>query len=220
MSENLLRYPLLERHYQQYLDDEDSARFIQQVTTHYMPATLERLVGSYRVSTRRAAILAIGYICDFSSNETIGLALSDNDRAVRMLAEHNIRQIWLRQGTSREQSLLLKLESLNASNQSACAVANATELLRTNDQLCEAWNQRAVAHSLQGNLGQAISDCRETLNCNRYHFPAAVGMGHCLLKLNDACGALHSFRLALRINPDLESLRLQVRRLEKILKDN
>ena len=220
MSEKSLRYPLLERYYQQYLDDEDSARFIHQVTSHYMPATLERLVGSCRPSTRRAAVLAIGYICDYSSNETIGLALSDKDRAVRMLAEHNIRQIWLRQGTSHEQTMLLKLESLNATKQPKRAVSHATELIRTNAQLCEAWNQRAVAHSFQGNLGQAISDCRETLNCNRYHFPAAVGMGHCLLKLNDPCGALHSFRLALRINPDLESLRLQVRRLEKILKDN
>ena len=219
MSEKSLRYPLLERHYQQYLDDEDSARFIAQVTSHYMAGTLERLVGAGRPVTRRAAILAIGFVGDFSCNETIGLALSDKDRAVRMLAEHNIRQIWLRQGSSHERSVLLKLESLNTANQPERVVSHATELLRRNEQLCEAWNQRAVAHSVQGNLKQAILDCRETLNCNRYHFPAAVGMGHCLLKLNDPCAALNSFRLALRINPDLESLRLQVRRLEKILKD-
>ena len=220
MSENSLRYPLLERYYQQYLEDEDSAQFIRQVTSNYIPGSLKRLFRCGRVSTRRAAILAIGFIADFEMNETIGGALGDRDRAVRMLAEHNIRQVWRRQGSSHEQNLLGKLEQLNATKQFQQSVELASELLDSNCLLGEAWNQRAVAHATDGNLEQAIFDCRETLNCNRYHFPAAVGMGHCQLKLDDVCGALHSFRLALAINPDLESLRLQVRRLEKIMNDN
>ena len=211
---------MLERYYQQYLDDEDSAQFIRQVTTKYIPGSLKRLFASGRVSTRRAAILAIGFIADFEMNETIGGALADRDRAVRMLAEHNIRQVWRRQGSSIQQSLIGKLEQLNSTKQFKRSVDLATELIDSNRLLGEAWNQRAVAHAIDGNLEQAIFDCRETLLCNRYHFPAAISMGHCQLKLDDVCGALHSFRLALTINPDLESLRLQVRRLEKIMNDN
>ena len=220
MSEYSLRYPKLERFYQQYLDDEDSARFIRSVTCHYTVGTLDRLVTSQRVQTRRAAILAIGYVGDFSLNETMGNALSDSDRAVRMLADHNIRQIWHRQGSFQERSLLSKLERLNASNQCDEAIELSSELLSKNQSLGEAWNQRSIAYSSKGQLELAVADCRETLNCNRFHFPAAVGMGHCCLKLNSAESALGCFQLALRINPDLESLRLQVRRLQRMLDTN
>ena len=217
MSESKVRYSKLDRYYQQFLTDEDSARFIQQVSQVYMMETLEFLARNGGRSTRRGAILAIGFLGDFEQNETVGLALADSDRAVRMLADHNVRQIWMRQGTSGQRRLIARLEWLNSVADYSRVIDITTELLRKNEHLAEAWNQRAIARCNQGEYRLAIEDCREALNCNRFHFSAAMGMGHCCLQLDDASAALDCFRLALTINPDLENLRGQIRHLEQIL---
>lgn len=217
MSENALRYPRLDRIYRDFLDSEDSAAFIDAVTSHYTLGTLHRLFHGGAKATRRAAILAIGFLGDFAVNETLGAALSDDDRGVRLLAEHNIRQIWIRQGSFEEQRRLLTLENLNASESFDGVLDLATRMIEANSNLGEAWNQRAIAFSTIGDHQYSIEDCREALTCNRYHFPAAVGMGQSYLQLDDAFRALESFRLALDINPDLECLRIQVRNLERML---
>ena len=178
MSQNDLRYPKLNKFYQRFLTEENSASFIKAVSEYYLIGTLEKLYQNGDRITRRAAILAIGFLGDFSLNETMGSALTDDDRAVRLLAEHNIRQVWQRQGTPSEQMQIGRLISLNTAKHSTEAVELADQLLQHNDLLGEAWNQRAIAHADAGQFQQAVSDGRKTLDCNRYHFPAAVGMGH------------------------------------------
>lgn len=220
MSEHDLRYPKLNRFYQRFLSEENSADFIKSVSEHYMVGTLTKLYEYGDRITRRAAILAIGFLGDFSLNEIMGTALSDDDRLVRLLAEHNIRQVWKRQGTPAEQHQLGRLAALNNANHSEEVVLLADQLLKNNHELGEAWNQRAIAHSKIGRHQCSVDDCRQTLQSNRYHFPAAVGMGHSYLHLEDAFSALDCFRLAIRINPDLESLRGQIRTLERMTEDH
>ena len=65
------RYPMLDLFYQQYLTDESSADFIQAVSRNYGLGTLERLAQTGGRLTRRASILAIGFIGDFSANEVM-----------------------------------------------------------------------------------------------------------------------------------------------------
>ena len=220
MSEHNLRYPMLNKFYQRFLSEENSACFIKSVSDHYMIGTLTRLYNCGDRITRRAAILGIGFLGDFSLHETMGMALSDDDRLVRLLAEHNIRQVWKRQGTASEQQQLRRLIALNNANHSKHAVELADQILDANEYLGEAWNQRAIANSAIGQFKCSVEDCRQTLQCNRYHFPAAVGMGQSYLRLEDAFSALDCFRLALRINPDLENLRGQIRKLEKLTEGN
>lgn len=217
MSDEDLRYPLLDRLYQQYLNDENAACFIQSISRTYTMGTLERLGEFGQFISRRAAILAIGFLGDYASNETMGAALVDSDRAVRLLADHGIRQIWQRQGTASQQQLVRKLYRLIATNQLEDTVDFATDVLREHPGLGEVWNQRAIAFCGIGDFDAAIEDCRETLNCNRYHFPSAMGMAHCCLHLDNAHAALDCFRLALSINPDLEGVRNQIMQLERTL---
>lgn len=217
MSKPSTRHSKLVQLYQQYLTDEDTAGFIIAVADRYNLASLERLARQGDRMSRRAAVLALGFLGDFSNNETLGRALSDRDRAVRMLADMNIRRVWFRQGSPAVRAALTQLEQLNCADQADEVVAWATDLLRYDKQLAEAWNQRAIAFSALGDYHRAIADCRETLNCNRYHFPAAIGLGQCCLELDDPRAALDCFRLALTINPDLESLRVQIQHLEKLM---
>ncbi len=219
MSEFDVRLPMLDLFYQQYLTDENSAAFIYAVSRNYSMGTLEQLARFGSRLTRRASILAIGFLGDFSANEIMGAALVDHDRAVRLLADHGIREVWQRQGNTTQQQVVLSLYRLINQSRMDEAIDTATSLINVNPQLGEAWNQRAIAYCALGEFEAAVKDCRETLNCNRFHFPAAMGMAHCYLHVDDAFSALEGFRLALRINPDLEGVRSHIVHLEKILED-
>jgi tetratricopeptide (TPR) repeat protein len=220
MSENKVRSALLVRYYQQYLMDEISANFIHGISQHYTVPTLERLYQLGDRTARRAAILALGYLGDYSCNETMGWALVDRDRGVRMLADNGIREIWPRQGAPAEQAVVRRLYRLNDLDDFEEVIEAATILIRSNPSLSEAWNQRAIAYCALGDFENAIEDCKETLNCNRFHFPAAMGLGHCCLQLEAPQAALDGFRLALKINPELDGVRKHVRYLERTLDEN
>ena len=157
MSEAPLRYPLLDQLYQQYLNDENAARFIQSLSRHYTISTLERLADSGQTISRRAAILALSFVGDYSSNEVMGFAMLDPDRAVRLLADHGIRQIWLRQGDRGQQQLVRRLHRLVAINRLEEAIELATRVLEQHDDLGEVWNQRAIAFCGLGDFHSAIA---------------------------------------------------------------
>ena len=220
MSESSLRYPQLDRFYQRFLNEESSADFIQSVSTKYNLASLERLATAGGRMTRRAAILAIGFLGNFSNNEVMGRALNDNDRAVRMLADHGIRELWQRQGTVAQQGSLKRIFRLVDQSRMEDAIAAATQLIEVNPEFSEAFSQRAIAFCALGDYEAALVDCREALQFNRYHFPAAIGLAHCCMQIDEATGALAGYRLALNINPDLDSVRRQVSRLERMLENN
>ena len=220
MSESSLRYPQLDRFYQRFLNEERSADFIQQVSTKYNLASLERLATAGGRMTRRAAILAIGFLGEFSNNEVMGRALNDDDRAVRMLADHGIRELWQRQGTAGQQESLKQIFRLVDQSRMEDAIAAATQLIEVNPEFSEAYSQRAIAFCALGDYEAALVDCREALQFNRFHFPAAIGLAHCCMQIDEASGALAGYRLALNINPDLDSVRRQVSRLERMLENN
>jgi tetratricopeptide (TPR) repeat protein len=123
----------------------------------------------------------------------------------------------MRQGTPAQQLAVQRLYRLNNQDQLHEVIDLATILISQNPELGEAWNQRALAYCAEGEFEAAIEDCQETLNCNRYHFPAAMGLAHCCLQLDDASAALEGFRLALRINPDLDGVRNHIQHLERSL---
>jgi tetratricopeptide (TPR) repeat protein len=217
MSRETVQVPKLDKFYQQFLQDEESARFVDLTTRHYTPGTLERLAVSGSRLSRRAAVLALSFVGDFRSNEVLGHLLHDRDRAVRMLADHGLRQVWFRAGTEEERAMLRRIQRLNNCHKHALAIELAEALTARNRQLAEAWNQRAIASYCLSDYDRAIDFCQEAIFQNRYHFLAVVGMGNAFMQLDNVSSALESFRLALDINPDLENIRGQVTHLEKIL---
>jgi tetratricopeptide (TPR) repeat protein len=209
--------PRLDHLYHRYLDTEESAAFIQSVSEHYLLSTLERLAAAGQHVTRRAAVLAIGYLGSFSHNATLGRALHDRDRAVRLIADNGIRNLWRRDGNQRQQERLQMIVRLNDSQHHAEAIAAATEMLDETAWFAEVWNQRAIGYFATGRWEDAANDCHQTLEINAYHFGAAVGMGHCYLEMDDPFAALECFRRAVKLNPDLEDVRAQIDYLQRTL---
>jgi len=217
VSQSSAATPVLTEMYARYLADENSAAFISAVSQRYLIGTLERLAEYGRVASRRAATLALSLVGTYESNAVLGRALNDRDRCVRMIAENGLRDLWMRDGSQEQQSRLKVLVRLNASQQFDEAAEAASELIDEAPSLAEAWNQRAIAYFHIDRYEDSANDCHQTLELNPYHFGAAVGMAHCYLELNDAYAALECFRRALRLNPDMEEVRVQADQLERML---
>ena len=219
MSNAQNKSPLLDKYYRRYLSHENTARFVADVSQHYTLPTLERLVRMGSRTTRRAAVLVVGYLGDFGSNGILGQALQDSDRVVRLLAENGIRSLWCRDGTEQDQHQLQTIIRWNACLRLDLVVQEASQLICRAGGFAEAWNQRAIAHFQLGQFSESIEDCRQVLKLNPFHFAAAVGMGHCYLELTDGQAALECFLWALQVNPEMENVRAQVDFLQRALRE-
>ena len=209
--------PLLARLYHRYLEDENSATFVRGVSRHYLPSTLVRLADRGDYVARRAAVMAIGFLCDYSHNAVLGRALVDADRGVRLLADNGIRALWRRDGNRDHRDRLALVCRLNHGSHYDHAVCEASDLIDDAPWFAEAWNQRGIGYFAQRQFEDAANDCHQTLELNAFHFGAAVGMAHCYLEMDDPVAALENFRQALRLNPDLDDVRVQIDQLERTL---
>jgi tetratricopeptide (TPR) repeat protein len=220
MDSESTRHPVLRELYEQFLADEDAAAFVHRVGRRYTTATLERLVQYGSRLDRRAAVLALGYLGNYESNGTLGRALCDADRGVRLLAENAIRSVWVRAGTERQRREINSVIALNTAADYENAYHRVNRLLDEAPWFAEAWNQRAIAGYCTARYEQSIRDCQQALELNPYHFGAAAGMGQCYLKLGVRSMALEAFRRALKLNPNLEGVRANVAYLERLMKQS
>lgn len=219
MEDRSLQPPTIVSAYERYLNDQDSAGYIKEVASHYTCATLERLSTMSDRIGRRAAVLALGFMGDYSSNAVVGRSLTDRDRGVRTIAENSIRELWSRVG-SREQRLSLRcIVRMNQTKRYDDAIRMATELIHESPWIAEAWCQRGTAHYHLAQYEAAIRNCHQALEINPYHFTAAAGMGQCYLMQENPVAALESFRRALRLNPGMEEVRANVIKLQRSIRD-
>lgn len=214
------RSPLLVAYYSRYLTSSDSALFVKRTADRYSCGTLERLAAYGDRTTRRAAVLALSMLGDYSSNAVLGRALTDRDRGVRTIAESGIRELWCRVRGKAERQALRLVVSLNDERRYAEASRLASRLIQESPWIAEAWCQRGTANYHLGQFDAAIRDCHQALEINPYHFTAAAGMGQCYLLQSNPVAALEAFRRALRLNPGLEEVRTQVVRLQRSLKED
>lgn len=207
------RRPVLWGYYLDYLDRQDSVEYVRKTSRTYTQATLERLALHEAPAVRRAAVLALGFFGSYDANPIMGRALHDEDPKVRILTESAIRDIWVRAGNDDERRELRVLMRLNSAQHFDEVIRRASVMIERSPRFAEVWNQRAIAHYSLKHYLEAIHDCHATLELNPYHFPAASGMGQAYLEMGNRTLALESFRRALRLNPDLEAVRVQVARL-------
>jgi tetratricopeptide (TPR) repeat protein len=209
--------PRIVRFYQRYLLDEDTARFIQSTGQYYTWASLCRLLTAQDRITRRAAVMALGFLGGYEANVPLGKALQDTDRGVRVIAETSIQEVWKRYASQADQWRLACVIRLTVAGSYERAIRTATCLIEETPGYAEAWYRRGVAQFHAKRFFAALEDFSRALDLNPYHFLAAAAMGHCQLEMGEPLRALACFRGALKVNPNLESLRARVRYLERAL---
>ena len=129
MKSDPIRSPHLLDLYEKYLDNQDSAGFINQVSRHYTQGTLERLARHPFREVRRAAVLALGFLGDYRCNHTMGRSLVDDDRTVRTQAENGIRSVWTRIGSEQDRQELGEIIRLNTAQQYKEVIQRAGKLI-------------------------------------------------------------------------------------------
>ncbi|HWK47371.1 MAG TPA: tetratricopeptide repeat protein [Stellaceae bacterium] len=87
------------------------------------------------------------------------------------------------------------------------AIAAFTRGITADPGFAEAWNKRATARFIAGDLPASIADIAATLVREPRHYGALAGLGQILLKTKDPAGALTAFEAALAINPHLVEIR-------------
>ena len=219
MNQKAARFPNLLRAYQVYLTDADSAQFISAIATRYSLDTLSRLAESAEPMVRRAAVMAIGMLGNITSVDLLGCLLSDHDRRVRMVADDAMKSLWLRATEPRARILLERLLVLIEKDQMELARKVADDLVENYSELPEGFCRRALVHFNLGNTFEAISDCHQCIQLSPFCYMAYVGLGQCLLEQDEPHEALSAFRKALSIYPDLDTVMVQVKRLERMLRE-
>lgn len=217
MSPYGTRQNYLARFYQRYLHDLDTAGYIRQVSSHYHVPALHRIASLGSADDRRAAVLALGFLGNYSSNAIVARLLRDSDRGVRLLADQSILEIWMMAGTNWQRRRLLSIRRFCNAGQLDHARHLASLLTDAAPEFAEAWNERAVASFHLGQPQLALQECQAAVRINPFQFKAMVGAGHCCNHLQRPNDALTWYHRAIGVNPALDQVRHEVQRLRRLL---
>jgi tetratricopeptide (TPR) repeat protein len=220
--------PLLVRYYEQMPkprpgDDPDlwaagvqesMKEFRASIKNNYTEATIIRLASHPDVRARQAVALALGLIGTLDSNATLAGLLKDEDTLVQRFAHDAMWEVWLR---GREKNNSKDLRQALQLPDFAQNLAALNDLIDTNPDYAEAYNQRAILLYRRGDYAKSIRDCESALRLNPYHFGAAAGIGQCYLRMKRPRSALRAFRHALDIYPNLDTVQEAVQALSAAL---
>lgn len=206
---------LLGEYFRRFLDDQDLEAFRDRVDARYSEAALCRLAtDSPGVTTRRAAVLALGSLGSFPrSNPVLGRALRDPDPVVRRIAEDGLWSLWFRADTPENNGALLEIIRSARRGELERAEALANRLIAAAPRFAEAYNQRAIIAFDQGRFDDSARDCRRVLELNPWHFGALGGLAQCQIQLDQPAQALETLRRASRLQPYHMGIRDNIRRL-------
>ncbi len=220
MTSPLLRTTRLTAAYRRYLDSADAPRFATEVDEYYSRPTLMTLLGRADVEMRRAAAMALGMLGDRSSVESLGRALCDDDRGVRLAADDSFRALLVREAAPLHHQQLLKVMHLNDGGEYAAALAPTMILVDNAPFYAEAYHQLAVCwHGLE-NYSQAEAAYSACLWHCRFHYPAWQGLSRCLVMQEDYSGAINALERCLQICPDIEGARMQIRAIRRRMRQS
>jgi tetratricopeptide (TPR) repeat protein len=188
--------------------------FCKQVRERYTEGTLLRVLAIGSVSARRAAVFALGLVGSPRVNDALAAHLHDDDDEVTRLASEALWTLWFRGDNANHSNELYRILRLRDRDKELAAL---TDLIRLAPRFAEAHNQRAILYFRSEQYDRSAADCEAVLRLNPHHFGAQAGLGQCYLRLRRQRAALRAFRLALRINPQLDGIAETVRALESAL---
>lgn len=169
------------------------------------------------VEVRRQAAARLGEIGVMADTPALRQALRDADADTRENAEKAMWRIWERSG-DREVDRLYQtgVEQMKGGDLHK-AIATFTRIILLKPAFAEGWNKRATLYFLAGEYRKSLADCAQVIKRNPYHFGALAGYGQIYLRLEDYEHALAYFRRALAVNPNMDSVKLNVHLLEQLI---
>ena len=143
--------------------------------------------------------------------------LRDPDRLVRQHAEQAIWSLWGRSGNDEIDRLFRAGVGQIGRARINEAIDTFTRVVDNVPTFAEAWNKRATARFLAGDLAGAMDDCERVLALVPDHFGSLAGYGHIYFRLDDLDMAILYWQRALAVNPNLLSVERSIEAAQKIL---
>ena len=144
--------------------------------------------------------------------------LRDPDAQVRERAEHAIWTLWGRSGQAAVDRIFRTGVAQMGRREINEAIESFTIVADTMPGFAEAYNKRATARFLVGDLVGAMDDCQRALELEPDHFGSLAGYGHIYFRLDDMDMAILYWRRALAVNPNLDSVARSIDAAERILR--
>lgn len=144
-------------------------------------------------------------------------ALRDSDEETRAAAESAIWEIWGRSGDAQTDAIYqrgMQLMNLGAAGE---AIKAFTLVIKNKSEFAEGWNKRATVYYSVGEFEKSLRDCDEVIKRNPLHFGALAGYGLIYVQMNQPERALEYFKRALKINPNMQGVALNIELLQKQL---
>jgi tetratricopeptide (TPR) repeat protein len=174
-------------------------------------------LGQPAAPERRAAAVRLGEVGTMADMPALVKSLRDSDEGTRESAEQAMWQIWARSGNAEVDRLYHKgVEQMSAGDLDE-AIATFSRIIARKPDFAEGWNKRATLYYLTGDMRKSLADCDEVMKRNPYHFGALSGYALIYIRLERYERALDFSRRALEVNPNLDSVRENVRQLEHLL---
>jgi len=143
--------------------------------------------------------------------------LKDPDELVSREAEQAIWLLWGRSGNPRIDRLFRTGVSQIGRDEIDDAIETLTRVVDNRPTFAEAFNKRATARFLAGDLIGAMDDCERVLSLVPDHFGSLAGYGHIYFRLDDLDMAILYWQRALAVNPNLHSVARSIDAAEKLL---
>jgi tetratricopeptide (TPR) repeat protein len=185
------------------------------------PQTRTEALGALRspdAATRAEAVVWLANRGGMEDAPLLHERLRDESAFVRGFAEQGLWLLWSRSGDAEIDRLMaLGSEAMQAGRHSE-AIGIFSQIIEKKPEFAEGWNRRATVYYLAGQYDKSITDCHEVLKRNPRHFGALSGMGQIYVQLEDDENALHWYRRALEVNPNMLGVEMNVKLLEERLR--
>ena len=134
-------------------------------------------------------------------------------------AEQKIWEIWAQSDSVTADVLLNQaVAAMNAGdNRASFGILN--QVIATYPEYAEAWNKRATLNFMIGRYYDSLADIEKVLELEPRHFGALSGRGMIYQTQEKWGPALEAYREALKINPNLASVKEAIKQLEKRERD-
>lgn len=169
------------------------------------------------VQVRRQAASRLGEIGVMADTPVLRQALRDADADTRENAEKAMWRIWERSGDRQVDRLYQAGVEQMKGGDLQNAIATFTRIILLKPRFAEGWNKRATLYFLAGEYRKSLADCAQVIKRNPNHFGALAGYGQIYLRLEDYEHALAYFRRALEVNPNMDSVKLNILLLEQLI---